>query len=332
MEIVKWGIIGCGDVTEVKSGPAFSNVADSELVAVMRRNGRLARDYARRHDVPKWYDAADSLISDPEVNAIYVATPPDTHAEYTIHAFEAGKPVYVEKPMARTGDECRRMINAAGAARLPLFVAFYRRRLPSFLHVKKLLEEGVIGDVRLVNVKLYAPAGSSEDEGDASNWRVIPDIAGGGYFVDLAAHQFDYLDYIFGPIVGATGVSLNQAGLYPAEDAVSASWHHESGVLGTGSWSFAVDPESALEETEIVGSRGRIRFSFFEEPSVILEVARETEVFTFENPPNIQEPLIETVVDALLGRGECPSTGESGARTTQVMETILASSERPRQR
>src|SRR6187551_1308715 len=99
MEKINWGIIGCGDVSEVKSGPAFNKVNNSSLVAVMRRDGAKAKDYAHRHQVPKWYDDASLLINDPDVNAIYIATPPSSHEEYTIAAIDAGKPVYVEKPM-----------------------------------------------------------------------------------------------------------------------------------------------------------------------------------------------------------------------------------------
>ena len=103
---IAWGIIGVGDVCEIKSGPAFNSIEGSKLVAVMRRNAALAQDYAQRHSVPKWYDDADALINDPEINAIYIATPPDTHQFYTLKAAKAHKIVYVEKPMARNYKEC----------------------------------------------------------------------------------------------------------------------------------------------------------------------------------------------------------------------------------
>src|SRR5687768_17696565 len=124
MKPIRWGIIGCGDVTEVKSGPALQNAEHSRLVAVMRRTGSLARDYAERHGVPRWYDDADALIGDPEVDAVYVATPPDSHKDYTLRAARAGKPVYVEKPMALNFAECQAMVQACRDAGVPLFVAF----------------------------------------------------------------------------------------------------------------------------------------------------------------------------------------------------------------
>ena len=145
VERVRWGIIGVGNVTERKSGPGFQQAERSELVAVMRRNGDLAADYARRNDVPRWYDDADELINDPQVDAVYVATPPDSHREYAVRVAQAGKPVYVEKPMARTALECEDMISACDEAGVGLFVAYYRRAMPRFATVKELLDSGRIG-------------------------------------------------------------------------------------------------------------------------------------------------------------------------------------------
>ena len=226
MATIRWGIIGCGDVTEVKSGPALYKTRDSELVAVMRRDADKARDYAARHGVPKWYDQADALIADPDVDAVYIATPPDTHAHYTAQVARAGKPVYVEKPMARNHGECLAMIDACRRAGVPLFVAYYRRALPAFLKVQSLVEEGAIGAVRFASIALCQPA--SEDP-DNLPWRVVPEISGGGYFFDLASHQLDFLDFLLGPIARASGQATNQAGLYQAEDAVTASFAFESG-------------------------------------------------------------------------------------------------------
>ena len=131
--VIRWGIIGCGNVTEVKSGPGFQKAAGSALVAVMRRDAALARDYAARHGVPKWYDNAHALVNEPDVDAVYVATPPSSHREYALLAARAGKTVYVEKPMALNHAECLEMIAACRAAGTPLFVAYYRRAQQRFL-------------------------------------------------------------------------------------------------------------------------------------------------------------------------------------------------------
>lgn len=319
---VRWGIIGVGDVCEVKSAPAMNLIEGSKLVAVMRRDGQKAQDYAQRHGVPKWYADADALINDPEVNAIYIATPPGAHEFLTIKAAQAQKPVYVEKPMARTYDECLNMIKACETAKVPLFTAFYRRMLPNFLKVKSLLEEDVIGDVRYVNIMLNKsiPRYLLGAHSQTDNWRVDPDIAGGGYFFDLASHQLDIMDFIFGPISDAQGFKHNQAHLYPAEDIVLGSFYFDNGIMGLGNWCFTTSKMSEMDKTTIVGSKGQISFPFFGDNTVTLELeGHEKEVMHFDMPKHIQQPLIQTIVDELLGKGKCPSTGVTGARTNRVM-------------
>ena len=321
MDSVRWGIIGCGDVTEVKSGPAFNKVEGSELVAVMRRDAEKAADYACRHQVPKWYGDAGELIDDPEVNAVYIATPPGSHAEYTERAAAAGKPVYVEKPMARNYAECQRMIEACDKAGVPLFVAYYRRRLPAFLKVVELLEAGAIGEVRYVSINLIQAAGDLDVK--PGNWRVVPEEAGAGYFFDLASHMLDFLDCALGPIGAVQGQAANQAGRYAAEDVVCANFTFESGVMGSGVWCFTAAASAAADRTEIVGSKGKISYPTFAPTPVRLETEGEEEEFVLLPPENIQQPLIETVVADVLGKGSCPSTGVSAARTSRVMDEVV---------
>jgi predicted dehydrogenase len=325
MKKIRWGIIGCGSVTEVKSGPAFYKVQDSELAAVMRRDADKAKDYAARHNVPKWYDSAEELINDPAVDAVYIATPPNCHAEYTIKTAQAGKPVYVEKPMALNFSECQQMIHACEKASVPLFVAYYRRTLPDFVKIKELVDSAAIGNIRFVNIELYHPVKEDLDP-DSPPWRVLPEIAGGGYFFDLASHQLDFLDYILGPIASACGQTANQAGLYPAEDIVTANFKFESGVLGTGSWCFTVAASAKTDRTQIVGDKGRIIYSSFDVTPVILETQNGTEQFEIPRPQHVQQPLVQTIVDELLSRGKCPSTGTSAARTTKILDQITAKS------
>ncbi len=321
---VKWGVIGVGNVCEVKSAPAMKLVPGSDLVAVMRRDGQKARAYAEKHQVARWYDNADDLINDPGVNAIYIATPPHVHAELTQKAAQAGKPVYVEKPMARNHRECLEMIAVCEQARVPLFVAYYRRTLPNFLKIKELVDNGAIGDVRLVNIQMNQSKDPKIIISTDAHWRVDPEIAGGGYFYDLASHQLDFLDFLFGPIKAAKGMAANQAGIYPAEDVVSASFEFENGILGSGSWCFTTAEIANKDLTTIVGSKGQISYPTFGEPYVLLETDEKgAERFDFEMPKHIQYFLIESIVKELLGKGKCPSTGITAARTNWVMEQIV---------
>ncbi len=321
---LNWGIIGCGNVTEVKSGPAFSKIAGSRLVAVMRRNGALAADYASRHGVPRWYDNADALIADPEVNAVYIATPPDSHLEYTRKALTAGKPVYVEKPMGRNAAECEAMNRISEQTGVPLFVAYYRRALPYFVRLKQLIDEKAIGEIRGVHIQIHFQPYEEETGPDAKpRWRVFPELSGGGHFHDLASHQFDYLEYVLGPIREAKGFSVNQAGLYPADDHVAATYLFESGVIGTGSWCFTLNKEQRTDRTEIIGSRGKITFHFFEKYDIHIETPEGSETFHIPYPEHVQQPLIELMVRELLeGKPLCPSTGTSGARANQLLDWI----------
>jgi predicted dehydrogenase len=317
---IRWGIIGCGNVCEVKSGPAFAKVPDSELVAVMRRDAGKARDYAQRHGVPKWYDDADKLIHDPDVDAVYVATPVGTHCEYALRICRAGKPAYIEKPMARNHSECVHMVDAFERAGLPLFVAYYRRALPRFLKARELIRSGQLGQLTGLTYRFASP---SHQRTEAANlpWRLVAAESGGGLFMDLGSHTLDILDFLVGPLQEVSGCAANLGGLYDVEDAVAMHFRSTCGGLGTASWNFA----SGIREDviEITGTLGRLTMSCFDNEPVSLQIASCTESFDLPNPPHIQQPLIHTIVDALHKRGACESTGVSAARTALVMDTVL---------
>ncbi|MEO6288898.1 MAG: Gfo/Idh/MocA family oxidoreductase [Ginsengibacter sp.] len=320
---INWGMIGIGNVTEKKSGPAFNKVNNSHLVAVMGRNAEKAADYASRHNVPAWYDTVDNLINDPNVNAIYIATPPDVHLEYAKKAMLAGKPVYVEKPMARNSAECDEMNKISKETGTPLFVAYYRRALPYFVKLKELIGQGSIGEIRSINMRLYNPPYEEESGENAKpRWRVNPEISGGGHFHDLASHQFDFLEYAFGPIKYASGISRNQAGLYKADDIVVANFEFESGVLGNASWCFTVNNEQQVDETQIIGSLGKIIFSFFHSFDITVEIGSDSETYTLPYPEHVQQPLIDLIVKELRGEGKSPSSGISGARANMLLDQI----------
>jgi len=321
---IRWGIIGCGDVTEVKSGPAFGRIEGSALVAVMRRDGTKARDYAQRHGVPRWYDDAAALIADAEVDAVYVATPPSTHEAYALMAIAAGKPVYVEKPMARNHAECLNMVEAGRDAGVPVFVAYYRRALPRFRKVRELLfEQRVVGAPRIVNVVLHEPHHPRYHDPEALPWRVQPEFSGGGLFMDLACHTLDLLDWLFGPIVAASGHASHQLdGAYPAEDSVAMSFAFGNGMLGSGLWQF--DSFRHDDRVEVIGDAGRIIFATFGDGAIRVENGEGAHEYSVANPAHIQQPLIETIVAELRGQtGACPSTAESAARTAWVMDQAL---------
>ena len=321
MNQIRWGILGCGEVTEVKSGPGFQKAEGSQLVAVMRRNGELARDYAQRHGVPRWYDNAQALIDDPDVDAVYIATPPNAHQQLALLCAEANKPCYVEKPMALSHAESLAMVQAFAYRQLPLFVAYYRRAMPRFRQIRERVLEGAIGAVRYVNLQLHQPQAPEELDPASLPWRVDPAISGGGRFVDMGSHQLDFLDYLFGPIVDVNGHATCHSSTHAVEDTVSASFRFANGVLGSGAWCFAAGDK--LDRCEIIGDKGRIIFSTFDDAPFSLITSAGEERIDIPNPAHVQQPLIQSVVDALLGRGECPSTGDSATRTDAVIDRIL---------
>ena len=299
--MINWGFIGCGKVTEMKSGPAFKKVDGSDIVAIMSRNSDSAKDYATRHDIDKYYANAYSLLADTDVNAVYVATPPGSHAEYAIAAIKMGKPVYIEKPMASSYWECKLIAEIACREGVDCFVGYYRRTLPYFNKVKELIDNGDIGEVMEINVNFINPPYKSDLSKDTLTWRVNPDESGAGYFYDLASHQFDIMDYFFGPIVDAKGETKNIAGLYDVEDTVDAEWIFENGIKGKGHWEFAASVDKRIDSVIIVGSEGTIEFSTFLFTPIILKNSNSEQQFTEENPENIQYYLIESIVNHLNG-------------------------------
>ena len=324
MKILKWGFIGCGEVTEKKSGPAFSEVTGSMVEAVMSRNGKNARRYAERHGINKWYTDAQELIDDPDVNAIYIATPPSSHATFAIMAMKAGKPVYVEKPLAANYEDCARVNRVSEETGVPCFVAYYRRYLPYFQKVKQIVQNGTIGNVMNVQVRFAVPP-RDLDYSNPENlpWRLQPDIAGGGYFYDLAPHQLDLLQDMFGVIVEADGICANRANLYNVEDSVSACFRFESGLPGSGSWCFVAHESAKEDRITVIGDKGQVSFSVFNYDPIRLNTLDGTQNITVPNPPYVQYPLIKSVIEHIQGLDVCTCTSISATPVNWAMDRIL---------
>lgn len=320
---IRWGFIGCGEVTEKKSGPAFGKVEGSKVVAVMSRSHDKASSYAQRHHISRWYTDAQQLIEDPEVNAVYIATPPSSHATYAIMAMKAGKPVYVEKPLASSYIDCQRINRVCEQTGVPCFIAYYRRYLPYFQKVKQLVLEGAVGRVVNVQIRFAVPPRDLDYNSTNLPWRVQRDIAGGGYFYDLAPHQIDLLQDIFGPIVYAKGYSTNRGGLYQTEDSVSASFQFHDGLPGSGSWCFVCDESARTDRIEIIGDKGQICFSVFTYEPIALHNSQGRTEIHIDNPAHVQMPLIENVVRHLQRKTVCTADNLSATSVNWVMDRIL---------
>jgi 1,5-anhydro-D-fructose reductase (1,5-anhydro-D-mannitol-forming) len=317
---IRWGILGCGNVTELKSGPAYQKTAGFKIEAVMRRDAEKAADYTKRHNISKYYSDADDLINDPEIDAIYIATPPDTHHFYGLKVAAAGKICCIEKPLAPSYRECIEIYEAFKTKNIPLFTAYYRRFLPRFEQIKTWLENNEIGEVRSIRWNLTKPASDQDLSGD-DNWRTDAKVAPGGYFDDLASHGLDLFTFLLGDIKEASGYSLNQQGLYSAKDAITACWLHESGVTGSGNWNFGSQQREDI--VEIAGSKGKITFSIFENDPIILSNQGGETALYIEHPENVQLHHVERMREQLLGNREHFSTGLTASHTSWVMDKIL---------
>ena len=317
---VNWGIIGCGDVCEVKSGPAFNKVSDSKLVAVMRRNFDKAKDFARRHGVPKYYGDASELIHDKEVNAVYIATPPSSHEPYLEMALKAGKPVYVEKPVTVNAASLERMIGMEKKYDGKVSVAHYRRGLPLFNKIKQLVNDGAIGKVKLILLRTLQPPVSKIITQTDDNWRIDPEISGGGLFHDLSPHQLDIMYWIFGTPQQVDVQAANQGKLYKAPDLAMVQIVFENDIHFNGIWNFNVTETATADSCEIIGDSGSIRFSFFRVSTIELVTSAGTEVFELEYPVNIQQPQINNVVKFFRAEGPNPCSLEESLVTMKVMD------------
>ncbi len=317
---IRWGIIGCGNVTEVKSGPPYQSTANFELAMVMRRDGKKAEDYATRHKVPKWTTNAAELIEDPGIDAVYIATPPDSHKFYGLQVAAAGKPCCIEKPMAPSYADSLDIYNAFEEKNVPLFIAYYRRSLPRFNKIKEWLDHKMIGEVRHINWVKTRTA-SPLDLSKEYNWRTDAKIAPAGYFDDLASHGLDLFTYLLGPISEAKGIATNQLDLYSAMDSISGSWIHECGVTGSGSWNFG--SYRPLDKVEILGAKGEIHFSVLHEEPIELITDQKKESLVIAHPKHLHQFHVGNMQKHLFGEAVHPSTGKTGLHTSWVMDRLL---------
>jgi len=321
---LSWGIIGCGAVTEKKSGPAAFNVPhQSELIAVMRRDASLAADYAARHGIAHSYGSAEELLG-AGCNAVYIATPPGSHVELARLVAASGKPLYLEKPMARNLAESQAIADEFKKRNLPLFVAYYRRAYPRFVNLRHLLyTERAIGQVTSVTYRhtRFAPPVDGA-------WRHSAAASGGGLFVDVGSHALDLFDYLFGPLQQVRGVARGAAG--HVETRVSATFGFASGGVGMALWDFAGGEGGEEDTLTIRGTAGTITLPELMngDTTLIAPSGKGATATKLNHPPpaTVQQPMLATVIEALRSGqpSRCPSGAESALRTAAAIDAILS--------
>jgi predicted dehydrogenase len=306
---IQWGILGVGDVCEVKSGPGFQKANGSRLVAVMRRTPGAADDFAARHGTDEApisaYTDANALLAHEGLDAVYVATPPGSHMELALKVCAAGKPCLVEKPLARTAAESRIIVAAFEAAGVPLFVSYYRRGQPRFLKARELVASGAIGALTDITYRQSRSdhVSSSEPDslaaagapGSTLPWRLDPAIAGGGLIMDVGCHALDAIDYIAGNISDASGDAWRR-GDFPSTGCMCEDVVHLHAACGeakvplSASWNFAAAGGKGEDLFTFNGTRGVLRFSCFgTEPMVVEDALGCREEYSFEPLPHVAQ-------------------------------------------
>ena len=312
--MIKWGFIGCGNVVEKKSGPAFSNAQDGAIQAIMRRNLSDAKRSAFQLGAPSYYDRVEALVNDDRVDAVYIATPPGLHYEQASICCEAGKPVYIEKPFARNHTEAEKLVVKFAAKGIPLFVGHYRRALPKFIYIRELIHSGSVGTA--VNVDFYL---CRKFDGEHP-WLYNPELSGGGKFFDIAPHFIDALIFFFGQIeVENALVTCHNA--FHVEDIVDFVFKSGSGVIGTANVNTISTGKH--DRMRIWGTDGLIEFSVHGNDDVMIENASGIQTVHFPEPEFVEQPMIQMVVDELMGRGQCPCSGEEALKTVRIIDDIL---------
>ncbi len=321
VKTIHWGMIGCGAVTEVKSGPALYKCDNSMLYAVTSDIYEKTLDYAKRHNVGVTYETTEQLLADPKVDIVYIATPPQFHMNLAIQCAKAGKAAYIEKPMANSYKDCQTIIDVFTEQKIQGFTAFYRRAMDKFCKIKKYIDSGEIGSVRAVNVRCESAPEKEEYCKETLPWRLKMELTGGGKFLDAAIHTIDILQFLIGDITFTQSIVENQGGLYDVEDILAVGFKFDNGVIGTGSWCYTSFEE--VDEVEIIGTEGKIIFSVYDNVPFTLVKKSGRKIVDVVNYEHVQHAMIQSIVDELNGSGKCASTLYSAAKTAKIMDEIL---------
>jgi predicted dehydrogenase len=321
---IKWGMIGCGDVTETKNGPGLYKCRDSELFGITNRTIARARDWVKRHGHGRVFESAEELLACPEIDIVYVATTPDTHREFAQQCARAGKHCYLEKPVAPDYEDAVEIQKAFTKANKRIFVAHYRRAMPRIQKIKALIEK-----ISPVNYVRVVRTGSQKA---AEGWRGNPRVSGGGVFFETEVHSIDLLDYLFGPLKNCQFDACEKSGPAPEEYA-SLMARGRDNILINGIWRYFSPANRDI--CEAAGERGFLSFPVMGEGS-ILYIENKGEALNrpgayedilsspnarkivFHPEEHAGQPMEQTIVDELLGRGTCPSTLETAMRSLKI--------------
>ena len=316
---IRWGFLGCGNVVRKKSGDAFRSVPNSTISAIMRRDLAAAEDAARYFGASFWCDTQEALLAS-EIDAVYIATPPGLHYEQALACLQAGKPVYLEKPFARNYTEAAALTEAFRTAGIPLYVGHYRRALPRFLKIRQLLQSGIIGQIQSVDFFLNRVFDPKEAQ---TKWLYNPVLSGGGKFYDIAPHTVDIFQFLFGEIKTVSGSAVNLDMGCPLENLVEMDVTTEQGIHGH--LRFCCTAAEKSDRMTVTGSAGTMEFSVHGKMDIKIRNPEGAllEDMTIQDPVTVEQPMVQTVVEDLLGLGRCSSHAEEVLSTYYVIDQVL---------
>ena len=318
-KIIRWGFLGCGKVVRTKSGDAFRNVPNSTIEVIRRRNLDAAKESAEYFGAPYWCDRIEELLAS-EIDAVYIATPPGLHYEQAMACLNAGKAVYLEKPFARNYTEAKQLTEAFEEAGVPLYIGHYRRALPRFLKIREMLKSNIIGDV--TDIDFYLNRIFSQKEADNS-WLYNPVLSGGGKYYDIAPHTVDIIQFLFGDITEVQGSARNLGVGCPLENVVEMTFVTEKGVNGKARFCCVADEKS--DRMHVTGTKGTMEFSVHGKTDVIVKDENGTilEQFDLPDPKAVEESMVQSVVEDLLGISKCESKAKDVLVTYKIIDEVL---------
>lgn len=316
-EMLNWGVVGCGDVVFKKSGPSILQADRSRIAAVMRRDADKARSFAEAHNIPLCTDDADEVIGHPEVDVVYVATPPSSHKPYVLAAAAAGKHVLVEKPMGMSAEEDREMVAACEQAGVELFVAYYRRFHPHVIKMKEIIDAGRIGRPVMAQIDFAQPPTTNYD----FKWRVEPEVSGGGLFVDVVTHRIDLMVYLLGEPLEANGTASTFDAASRVEDAAVLTIRFAGAALCSAMGDFASG--RSADRFIITGTQGTICSERLDGHAFTLTAGDHCEAFNFSPLAAPHLGLIRHIERVLAGEEPNASSGRHGMATDWILDRGL---------
>ncbi|MEA1910127.1 MAG: Gfo/Idh/MocA family oxidoreductase [Spirochaetota bacterium] len=318
MTEIKWGLIGCGDISQKRVAPGLRDAKSSKLISVNRSDFSKAESFAKEFGADKWIENWQDLITDTDINAVYIATPVFLHAEQTIAAAEAGKHILCEKSMAMNTAEADRMIDACKANNVKLGIAYYRNLYPAVQRIKEIINSGEIGNI--VHIQSNNFENFNRQPGEARYWLLEKEKSGGGPMMDMGCHRIEVFVNIAGPVQQITAFNDNIAFKRDVEDSSMAHFRFENGATGLLTSSHAAgEPRDTLD---IFGTEGSIHVSVLNDGTLTVVTGTGTRLEKHPNPANVHQPLIEDFIAAVLTDREPAVTGEMGREITRILDKI----------